>query len=52
MGYYIKNRQTNWYMVLDRYGEKKVPFDNVTKLKDHFKKALAKFEEVKKKNGD
>lgn len=52
LGYYIKNRQTNWYIVLDRYGEKKVPFDNVTKLKDHFKKTLAKFEEVKKKNGD
>lgn len=52
IGYYVKNRQTNWYIVMDRYGEEKVFFDSVSKLKDHFKKALAKFEEVKKKNGD
>ena len=52
IGYYMKNRQTNWYMVMDRYSDTKVIFDNATKLKDHFKKALAKFEEVKKKNGD
>jgi hypothetical protein len=51
LGYSIKNRQTNWFIVMDRYGEKKVSFDNVTKLKDHFKKALSKFEEVEKKNG-
>lgn len=52
IGYYMKNRQTNWYMVMDRYSDTKVIFDNVTKLKDHFKKALAKFDEVKKKNGN
>lgn len=52
IGYSIKNRQTNWYLVLDRYNEDKVIFDNGTKLKDHFKKVLAKFEEVKKKNGN
>lgn len=52
MGYSIKNRQTNWYLVLDRYSENKVFFDSGTKLKDNFKKALAKFEEVKKKNGN
>ena len=52
IGYNIKNRQTNWYLVLDRYNEDKVFFDNGSKLKDHFKKVLAKFEEVKKKNGD
>ena len=52
IGYSIKNRQTNWYLVLDRYSEDKVFFDSVTKLKDHFKKTLAKFEEVKKKNGN
>ena len=51
LGYSIKNRQTNWFIVLDRYDEKKIYFDSGTKLKDHFKKALAKFEEVKKKNG-
>lgn len=51
LGYSIKNRQTNWFIVMDRYSEKKVSFDSVTKLKDHFKKALAKFEEVRKKNG-
>ena len=52
IGYSIKSRQTHWYLVLDRYSEDKVFFDSVTKLKDHFKKALAKFEEVKKKNGN
>ena len=52
IGYSIKSRQTNWYLVLDRYSENKVFFDSVTKLKDNFKKALAKFEEVKKKNGN
>ena len=52
LGYSIKNRQTHWYLVLDRYSENKVFFDSVTKLKDNFKKALAKFEEVKKKNGN
>ena len=52
LGYSIKNRQTNWFIVLDRYSEKKVSFDSATKLKDHFKKALAKFEEVKKKIGN
>ena len=52
LGYSIKNRQTNWFIVLDRYDEKKIYFDSGTKLKDHFKKALAKFEEVKKKNGN
>ena len=52
IGYSIKSRQTHWYLVLDRYSEDKVFFDSGTKLKDHFKKALAKFEEVKKKNGN
>lgn len=52
IGYSIKNRQTNWFIVLDRYSEKKISFDSAIKLKDHFKKTLAKFEEVKKKNGD
>ena len=51
IGYSIKSRQTHWYLVLERYNENKVLFDNVTKLKDHFKKALAKFEEVKKNVG-
>ena len=51
VGYSMKSRQTSWYLVLDRYNEDKVFFDSGTKLKDHFKKALAKFEEVKKKNG-
>lgn len=51
IGYSINNRQTNWYIVQDRYTENKVFFDSGTKLKDHFKKALAKFEEVMKKNG-
>ena len=52
VGYNIKNRQTNWYIVLDRHGQSRVAFDSGTKLKDHFKKALAKFEEVKKKIGE
>ena len=52
VGYSIKNRLTSWYLVLDRYNEDKVVFDSGTKLKDHFKKVLAKFEEVKKKNGN
>ena len=52
IGYSIKSRQTHWYLVLERYSDNKVFFDNVTKLKDNFKKALAKFEEVKKKNGN
>ena len=52
LGYSIKNRQTNWFIVLDRYSEKKINFDSGTKLKDHFQKALAKFEEMKKKNGN
>ena len=52
IGYSIKNRQTNWYIVLDRNGHNKVSFDSGTKLKDYFKKALAKFEEVKKKKGE
>ena len=52
LGYSIKNRQTNWFIVMDRYSEKKISFDSATKLKDHFKKALAKFEEVEKKNGN
>lgn len=52
MGYSIKNRQTNWYLILDRYSEHKVFFDSGTKLKENFKKALAKFDEVKKKNGE
>ena len=51
VGYSMKSRQTSWYLVLDRYNEDKVFFDSGTKLKDHFKKALAKFEEVKKKKG-
>ncbi len=51
IGYSIKSRQMHWYLVLERYNENKVFFDNVTKLKDHFKKALAKFEEVKKNVG-
>lgn len=51
IGYSIKNRQTNWYFVLDYYNKDKLFFDSGTKLKEHFKKALAKFEEVKKKNG-
>ena len=50
IGYRIKNRQTDWYIVLNSYSENEVFFDNGTKLKDHFKKALVKFEEVKKKN--
>lgn len=52
LGYSIKNRQTNWFIVMDRYSEKKISFDSATKLKDHFKKALAKFEEVEKKYGN
>lgn len=52
IGYYIKNRQTSWYLVLDRYKEDKIVFDSGTKLHDHFKKALAKFEEVRKKNAE
>ena len=50
LGYSIKNRQTHWYLVLDRYSEDKVFFDGVTKLKDNFKKALSKFEDIRKKN--
>lgn len=50
IGYRIRNRQTDWYIVLNRYDENEVFFDNGIKLKDHFKKTLAKFEEVKKKN--
>ena len=52
IGYNTKSRQTNWYLVLDRYNEEKIFFDSGTKLKEHFKKVLAKFEEVKKKNGN
>ena len=52
IGYFIKNRQTNWYLVQDRYSQNKVFFDSGTKLKDHFKKAMTKFEEVMKKNGN
>lgn len=52
VGYSVKSRLTSWYLVLDRYNEDKVIFDNGTKLKEHFKKVLAKFEEVKKKDGN
>ena len=51
VGYYIQNRQTNWYVVMGRHAGEKIHFDNVARLKEHFEKALAKFDEMKKKEG-
>lgn len=52
IGYNIKNRQTIWYFVQGRCTENKIIFESGTKMKDHFKKVLAKFDEVMKKNGN
>ena len=52
IGYRTKNRQTEWFIVIDRYSEKRVMFDGNSRLRENLQKAKAKFEEVKKQRGN
>ena len=52
IGYRTKNRQTEWFIVIDRYSEKRIFFEGNNRLKENLQKAKAKFEEVKKQKGN
>ena len=49
IGYCIKSRDTNWFVVFGPYSEERVFFDNINRLKDGFQKALKKIDEFQKK---
>jgi hypothetical protein len=50
LGYGTKNRNTDWFIVFGPYSEDRIYFENGTRLKDNFQKALKKVDELKKKN--
>ena len=52
IGYCTKSRNTSWFIVLGPYNETRIYFENGTRLKESFQKALAKVDELRRKTAN